>query len=108
MRNLYLLDCTLRDGGYVNDWEFGTGSIKSIFSRLDCAGIDTIEVGFIDGRRPYDANRSIYPDTKSVEQIFNGMHKPNALVCAMIDYGTCKIENIAPARNNLIWKRNIF
>ena len=96
MRNLYLLDCTLRDGGYVNDWEFGAGSIKSIFSRLDSAGVDSIEIGFIDDRRSYDPNRSIYPDTKSVEPIFEGMKKPNALVCAMIDYGTCKIENIAP------------
>lgn len=102
MRNLYLLDCTLRDGGYVNDWEFGAGSIKSIFSRLDCAGVDTIEVGFIDDRRKYDANRSIYPDTKSIEPIFNGMHNPNALVCAMIDYGTCKIENVAPASESHI------
>ena len=102
MRNLYLLDCTLRDGGYENDWEFGAGSIKSIFSRLDCAGVDTIEVGFIDSRRHYDANRSIYPDTKSIDPIFNGMHKPNALVCAMIDYGTCKIENIAPASESHI------
>lgn len=96
MRNLYLLDCTLRDGGYVNDWEYGAGSIKSIFSRLDSAGVDAIEVGFLDERRQYDPNRSIFPDTKSVEPVFNGMQKPRALVCAMIDYGTCKIENIAP------------
>ena len=65
MRNLYLLDCTLRDGGYVNDWEYGAGSIKSIFSRLDSAGVDAIEVGFLDERRQYDPNRSIFPDTKS-------------------------------------------
>ena len=102
MRKLYLLDCTLRDGGYVNDWEFGAGSIKSIFSRLDCAGVDAIEVGFIDDRRPYDPNRSIYPDTKSVEPVFKNMQKPNALVCAMIDYGTCKIENVAPASESHI------
>ena len=96
MRNLYLLDCTLRDGGYVNDWNFGAGSIKSIFSRLDCAGVDAIEVGFLDARREYDPNRSIYPNTKVVEPVFENMHKPNAIVCAMIDYGTCDIENIAP------------
>ena len=23
MKQVKLLDCTLRDGGYVNDWEFG-------------------------------------------------------------------------------------
>lgn len=96
MSKLYLLDCTLRDGGYVNDWEYGAGSIKSIFSRLDSSGVDTIEVGFIDERRPYDPNRSIYPDTKSIEPIFDGMEKPNAMVVAMIDYGTCGIEHIAP------------
>ena len=35
MGKVSLLDCTLRDGGYVNDWEYGAGSIKSIFSRID-------------------------------------------------------------------------
>jgi len=97
MRKLGLLDCTLRDGGYVNDWNFGAGSIKSIFSRLDDAGVDIIEVGFIDERRAYDPNRSIYPDTKSIEPVFRGLHKPHALVTAMIDYGTCSIDKIAPA-----------
>jgi len=96
MKNLHLLDCTLRDGGYVNAWNFGEGCIKSIFSRLDTAGVDSIEVGFIDERVPYDANCSIYPDTKSIEPIFENMQKPKALVCAMIDYGTCSLDKIAP------------
>ena len=96
MKNLYLLDCTLRDGGYVNAWNFGEGCIKSIFSRLDTAGVDSIEVGFVDERVPYDAHCSIYPDTKSIEPIFENMQKPKALVCAMIDYGTCSLDKIAP------------
>lgn len=96
MRNIQLLDCTLRDGGYVNDWEFGSGSIKSIFSRLDNSGVDLIEIGFLDERRKYDPNRSIFPDVKSVEPVFEGMQKPNAFVCAMIDYGTCSIDKICP------------
>lgn len=109
MQNLYLLDCTLRDGGYVNDWEFGTGSIKSIFSRLDNAGLDAIEIGFLDERREFDANRSIFPDTQAVEHIFEGIQKPNALVCAMIDYGTCSIEKIAPkAKSHIDGIRVIF
>ena len=102
MRKIGLLDCTLRDGGYVNDWNFGAGSIKSIFSRLDDAGVDAIEVGFIDERRPYDPDRSIYPDTKSVEPVFKDIQKPHALVTAMIDYGTCSIDKIAPASESHI------
>lgn len=93
-RRVTLLDCTLRDGGYVNDWNFGQGSIKSIVSRLNSAGLDTIEVGFLDARRPYDANRSIYPDTRSILPVFSNIDKPKATIVAMIDYGTCPIENL--------------
>ena len=32
--NRLLLDCTLRDGGYVNDWEFGHDKIVEIFELL--------------------------------------------------------------------------
>ena len=28
MGKVYLLDCTRRDGGYVNDWQFGEETIK--------------------------------------------------------------------------------
>jgi 4-hydroxy 2-oxovalerate aldolase len=102
MNKLYLLDCTLRDGGYVNDWKFGEGSIKSIFSRLDAAGIDSIEVGFLDDRRKYDPDRSIYPDTASVEPVFKNLQKPHALITAMIDLGTCTIDHVAPASESHI------
>lgn len=47
MGDIKVLDCTLRDGGYVNDWEFGKNNIKSIISNLASAHIDIIETGFI-------------------------------------------------------------
>jgi 4-hydroxy 2-oxovalerate aldolase len=90
-----LLDCTLRDGGFVNDWNFGFGSIKSIISRLDYAGVDIIEVGFIDERRNYDEDRSIFPDTKSILPVFQSINKPKAIIVGMIDYGTCSIDKVS-------------
>ena len=32
--SMRLLDCTVRDGGYINDWNFGNKTIKSIFKKL--------------------------------------------------------------------------
>jgi 4-hydroxy 2-oxovalerate aldolase len=29
MADVKLLDCTLRDGGYINDWHWGLGSAAS-------------------------------------------------------------------------------
>ena len=100
--NRMLLDCTLRDGGYVNDWEFGHDKITEIFERLVSAQIDIIEVGFLDERRKFDINRTIMPDTKSVNKVFEGLEKGNSLVVAMIDYGTCSIENIQPCEETFL------
>lgn len=100
--NRLLLDCTLRDGGYVNDWEFGHDKIVEIFERLVSSGVNAIEIGFLDDRRKFDINRTIMPNTEAINKIFAGLDKGNALVVAMIDYGTCKLENIQPCKDTFI------
>lgn len=97
-----LLDCTLRDGGYVNDWEFGHKNIVSIFQRLVSSKVEYIEVGFLDERRPFDINRTIMPDAESVNRIFAGLDKGESQVLAMIDYGTCGINKIQPAAESFL------
>ena len=97
-----LLDCTLRDGGYVNDWEFGNNNLINIFERLVDSKVDTIEVGFLDERRPFDPNRSIMPDTKSVDKIYGHLDKGSSSVIAMIDYGTCGLSNIQPCSETML------
>ena len=91
-----LLDCTLRDGGYLNDWEFGNSNIVNIFERLVSAEMDIIETGFIDERRTYDPNRSIFPDTESIGRTYGKLSKGKSLIVGMIDFGTCGIEHIQP------------
>lgn len=34
MNKISLLDCTLRDGGYINDWKFGEKAIHEITKNL--------------------------------------------------------------------------
>lgn len=102
MKDIKLLDCTLRDGGYVNDWRFGRTNIVSIFERLVDANVDIIEVGFIDDRRPFDKDRSIFPDTKSADKIYGELNKKQAIVVGMIDFGTCAIENLAPCNESYL------
>ena len=48
---IQLLDCTLRDGGYVNDWNFGKDTTAYLFERLVSSKVDIIEVGCLDERR---------------------------------------------------------
>lgn len=102
MKNIQLLDCTLRDGGYINDWEFGCDDLVSIFERMVSAGVDIIETGFINESRSFDANRSIMPDTDSVQKIYGRVDKQGAMVVGMIDYGTCGLDKLTPCKDSYL------
>lgn len=101
-RNIRLLDCTLRDGGYINDWEFGHDALISIFERQVSSGVDVIEIGFLDQRRPFDMNRSIMPDSASAEKIYGKVGKENAIIVGMIDFGTCDIDHLQPCSESYL------
>lgn len=47
VNNIQLLDCTLRDGGHVNNAQFGKKNILEIVNALSESGIDIIELGFL-------------------------------------------------------------
>ena len=102
MFDIQLLDCTLRDGGFVNDWQFGQENMIGIFEGLATAGVDIIEVGFLDERRPFDKDRSITPDTDSVSKLYGKLSRKSALLVGMIDYGTCPLSQIKPRANSTL------
>lgn len=83
MNKVYLLDCTLRDGGYVNDWRFGFDTIKKVKEGLEDAGIDIIELGFFREGIP-DLDRSVYPSGKDIRRIMT-RKKEGVLYSAMLD-----------------------
>jgi len=41
-----ILDCTLRDGGYYNDWNFPIDLIERYLAAITTAGVPVVEVGF--------------------------------------------------------------
>ncbi|ODA39142.1 aldolase catalytic domain-containing protein [Desulfosporosinus sp. BG] len=95
MRKIYLLDCTLRDGGYVNDWRFGEETIKGFGKKIAQTGIEMFEIGFIKGDS-YDPNRSVFPDIASI----SAMIQPKAdglMYIGMLDMSApIPLERIFP------------
>ena len=47
MNSVKVLECTLRDGGYVNNWDFGKENIINITKNLEKSNADIIEMGSI-------------------------------------------------------------
>lgn len=61
-----ILDCTLRDGGYVNDWEFDTETASAIIDGLYSAGVRWIEVGIM-GKNSKVGRQTKFSDFKEIK-----------------------------------------
>ena len=46
MADIRIIDCTLRDGGYYNDWDFSPSLIADYLSAMVALKVDFMEIGF--------------------------------------------------------------
>lgn len=97
MNNIEILDCTLRDGGFINNWEFGKDCIINIVERLSLANIDIIEIGYLREKAKEDVNSTQFPNTKFVNNLIPKHVYEKTKIVAILDFGACSIDNIYPA-----------
>lgn len=82
--NLQILDCTLRDGAYIVDGNFGEKTIKGIVQNLVDSKIDLIEVGWLKNN-DHVVGSTYY---QKVEDIIPYLPKLSGKsFIAMVDYG---------------------
>jgi 4-hydroxy 2-oxovalerate aldolase len=94
MSAVKVLDCTLRDGGYVNNFNFGEQAIKTIISKLSQSSIDIVECGFLK-QYAFSKDKTLYGNTKVIKD-FIGNKKDNIMYVAMIAYGDIPNKDIEP------------
>ncbi len=99
--NIQVLDCTLRDGGYINNWNFGFSSIVNIISKLQHANVNIIELGFITKYTLNDENLSKFNSFSMLEKFRKIKNNQSIWVC-MINYGEFVIEDVPNANDSLV------
>lgn len=97
MKNVCILDCTLRDGGRIINCAFPDQEIIEISNRLADARIDIVEVGFLRDRRKIDyrGNSTFFTDVDQMKPFINRRPR-NTMYTAFIDYGMCDIDSLKP------------
>lgn len=70
--SIKILDCTLRDGGHVNDFAFGRSQIVTIAKCLSLAKIDIIELGFLKDTN-YDQDKTLFTKVSQAENLLEGI-----------------------------------
>lgn len=92
-----LLDCTLRDGGYYNSWDFDFNLVQDYIHAVKGAGVDVVELGF----RTLN-NQSFKGACAFTTDLFiKSLEIPNGLaICVMInaaeiiEEGELSVENL--------------
>ena len=102
--DLMLLDCTLRDGGYVNNWNWGFSKARAIIKSLVKAHVDFVEVGFLRNCDKYNPDITVCNTIEELNRllpenpgntIFSGMAmRSNYDINKLSDYCGSGIEMI--------------
>jgi len=93
MNKINLLDCTLRDGGYINNWEFGFSTIQSILEKLVLSGVEYMECGYLSEKKGGNEDSTQYKTFGAIRRVLpQGNGKQQFAV--MIDYGQFDITHI--------------
>lgn len=75
-----LLDCTLRDGGYYNNWDFEPEVAQKYLTAMSASGVDMIEIGF----RLHPANAFLGAFAYCTDSYLASLNIPEALPLAVM------------------------
>lgn len=92
MGNIRLLDCTLRDGGYINEWKFGHHTIKDIIKKLIESQVDYVEVGFLRNCE-YSADAAVFNNCAEISNILP-QNKGKTMFTAMALHNKYNLDNL--------------
>lgn len=100
MGNIKLLDCTLRDGAYIVNSNFGESSITGIIQKLVSAKVDIIECGWLKNNA-HEMGSSFYNKISDIEPYIGNKSK-NTEYCVMFDLDRYNLEFLEENNGNTI------
>ncbi len=101
-----VLDCTIRDGGLINDHQFEDGFVKAVYDTCVAAGVDYMEIGYKASKRNLAAKGKFgdwkFCDEACIRRIVGDNDSPVKLA-VMADAEKCDYrEDIPPQKESVI------
>lgn len=94
MDHYSLLECTLRDGGYITDWHFSEQMIVKTLRELTAAHLDFIEVGYLYNK-PYEKGSTQFQTVEQIKKCLPA-ERGNSCYLAMVDTEQFRPEDLTP------------
>lgn len=98
-KEIRVLDCTIRDGGLINNHNFDYQFVREVYKAISEAGIDYMEIGYKNSRElfsPKEYGPWKFCDDSDIEKVIEGIES-NTKISVMVDIGRVNIDDVKPA-----------
>lgn len=99
-----IVDCTIRDGGLVNNWDFSVDFVQKLYAGLNEAGVDYMEIGYKNSPKllkgAEDAGPWRFLDDDFLRKVIP--QKGHTKLSALVDIGRVDENDILPRSESLL------
>lgn len=91
-----VFDCTIRDGGLINNHDFDDRFVREVYKSLSAAGVDYMEIGYKNSKKlfsPKEFGKWKFCDDRDIEKIIEGIQSKTK-ISVMVDVDRVDVEDI--------------
>ena len=93
-----VLDCTIRDGGLMNNHDFDERFVREVYKAVSAAGVDYIELGYKNSKNlfsPKEYGLWKFCDDDVIKRVTDGIESETK-ISVMVDVGRVELEDVKP------------
>jgi 4-hydroxy 2-oxovalerate aldolase len=99
-----VLDCTIRDGGLINEHLFEDKFVRAVYKAVAAAGVDYIELGYRASEKYFSSDKygkAKFCSEDFLRKVTEGIES-NTKISAMVDIGRVDPEDIPEKKDSVV------
>jgi len=100
-----VVDCTIRDGGLMNDSKFELETVRAAYRSACDAGIDYVEIGYRNSKKMFDPAEYgpwRFCDEEDLRKVVDGIDANNTTIAVMQDAHKAEADDILPFDESVV------
>lgn len=98
-----VLDCSVRDGGLINKWQFSDELVRETYIKCAAAGVDYVEIGYKADPNLFDPKeygKWRFCKEEDIRDVLEGVELTAKLSC-LVDIGRVRDEDFLPVDESM-------
>ena len=99
-----VLDCTVRDGGLINNHDFNIEFVRKVYAAINASGVDYMEMGYKNSKNLFSSKEYglwKFCEDDQIKRVIEGI-KAKTKISVMVDVGRVDIDDIKPKKQSPI------